>query len=40
MVVASSRKHLGRFAAPAGLKLMGWLATGMMALAATAMVVL
>jgi Mn2+/Fe2+ NRAMP family transporter len=40
MIVASSRKHLGRFAAPAGLKLMGWLATGMMALAATAMVVL
>lgn len=40
MIVASSRKHLGHFAAPAGLKLMGWLATGMMALAATAMVVL
>jgi hypothetical protein len=40
MIVASSRKHLGPFTAPLGLKIVGWLATGVMASAAVAMFVL
>lgn len=39
MLVASSRRHLGRFAAPAGLRAAGWLATAVMMLAATLMMV-
>ncbi|MEO6945451.1 MAG: divalent metal cation transporter [Nitrobacter sp.] len=38
MIVASSRKHLGQFVAPTGLKIFGWLATSVMAAAAFAMV--
>ena len=40
MIVVSNRKHLGRFVAPLGLKIMGWLATAVMAAAALAMFVL
>jgi len=40
MIVASNRKHLGEFIAPPGLKIMGWLATAVMAVAALAMFVL
>ena len=40
MLVASSRAHLGRFVAPAPLKIMGWLATAVMSAAAIAMFVL
>lgn len=39
MLVASSRRHLGRFAAPAGLRAAGWLATAVMMLAASLMMV-
>ena len=40
MVVVSSRKHLGPFTAPLGLKIVGWSATAVMAAAALAMFVL
>jgi Mn2+/Fe2+ NRAMP family transporter len=40
MIVASSRKHLGPFVAPTGLKIFGWMATAVMAAAALAMFVL
>ena len=40
MIVVSSRAHLGRFVASRGLKIMGWLATAMMAAAAIGMFVL
>ncbi len=40
MIVVSNRKHLGPFVAPIGLKIMGWLATAVMAIAAVAMLVL
>lgn len=40
MIVASSRKRLGPFVAPPGLKFVGWTATTVMALAALAMFVL
>jgi len=40
MIVASNRKHLGEFAAPPRLKVMGWLATAVMAAAALAMFLL
>jgi len=40
MIVVSNRKHLGSFVAPLGLKIMGWLATAVMAAAALAMFVL
>jgi Mn2+/Fe2+ NRAMP family transporter len=39
MIVVSNRKHLGSFVAPLGLKIMGWLATAVMAAAALAMFV-
>jgi Mn2+/Fe2+ NRAMP family transporter len=38
MVVASSRKRMGRYAAPAAERWLGWTATGLMAVAALAMV--
>jgi Mn2+/Fe2+ NRAMP family transporter len=37
MIVASSRRHLGPFVAPLGLKMVGWAATAVMAAAALAM---
>ncbi len=37
MLVVSNRKHLGAFTAPLGLKVLGWLATAVMAAAALAM---
>ena len=40
MIVVSSRKHLGPFTAPLGLKIVGWSATAVMAAAALAMFVL
>ena len=40
MTVASSRAHLGEFVAPLGLKIVGWVATAVMASAALAMFVL
>jgi len=40
MIVVSNRKHLGEFIAPPGLKIMGWLATAVMAVAALAMFIL
>ncbi len=40
MIVASNRKHLGRFVAPIGLKVVGWLATAVMAAAALTMFIL
>jgi len=40
MFVVSNRKRLGRFVAPLGLRIMGWLATVVMAAAALAMFVL
>lgn len=40
MLVVSNRKHLGDFVAPVGLKIIGWLATAVMAAAALAMFVL
>ena len=40
MIVVSSRKHLGPFIAPLGLKIVGWSATAVMAAAALAMFVL
>jgi Mn2+/Fe2+ NRAMP family transporter len=40
MLVASSREHLGPFVAPRGLKIMGWVATAVMAVAALTMFVL
>lgn len=40
MIVGSNRKHLGEFAAPPRLKVMGWLATAVMAAAALAMFLL
>ena len=40
MIVVSNRKHLGRFVAPLELKIIGWLATAVMAAAALAMFVL
>jgi len=40
MIVVSNRKHLGRFVAPTDLKIMGWLATAVMATAAVAMLAL
>jgi Mn2+/Fe2+ NRAMP family transporter len=40
MIVVTNRKHLGQFVAPTGMKIMGWLATAVMALAAAAMLVL
>jgi Mn2+/Fe2+ NRAMP family transporter len=40
MIVVSNRKHLGPFVAPPGLKIMGWLATAVMAVASLAMFVL
>ena len=40
MIVVSSRKHLGPFTAPLGLKIVGWSATAAMATAALAMFVL
>ena len=39
MIVASSRRHLGQFVAPSGLKIVGWTATVAMAAAALAMFV-
>ena len=39
MVVVSSRKHLGQFVAPSGLKIVGWTATAVMAAAVLAMFV-
>lgn len=39
MIVVSSRTHLGPFVAPAWLRLTGWIATGAMAVAAIAMLV-
>ena len=38
MIVVSSRKHLGPFVAPLGLRILGWTATSVMAAAAVAMV--
>lgn len=38
MIVVSNRRHLGSFVAPIGLKIVGWLATAVMAAAALAMV--
>jgi NRAMP (natural resistance-associated macrophage protein)-like metal ion transporter len=40
MIVVSNRKHLGRFVAPLGLKIIGWLATAVIATAALTMFVL
>lgn len=40
MIVVSSRKHLGAYVAPLGLRVIGWLATAVMAAAALAMFVL
>ena len=40
MIVASSRKHLGPFVATTGLKIIGWAATAVMAVAALSMFVL
>ena len=40
MIVVSSRKHLGAYVAPLGLRVVGWLATAVMAAAALAMFVL
>jgi len=40
MIVVSNRKHLGQFVAPTGMKIMGWLATAVMATAAMAMLAL
>jgi Mn2+/Fe2+ NRAMP family transporter len=40
MLVVSSRKHLGAFVAPVGLRIMGWLATAVMAGAALLMFIL
>jgi Mn2+/Fe2+ NRAMP family transporter len=40
MIVVSSQAHLGPFVAPLGLKIVGWLATAVMAAAALAMFVL
>lgn len=40
MIVVSSKKHLGAFSAPFRLKVLGWLATAVMAVAAIAMFVL
>lgn len=40
MIVVSSKKHLGAFSAPLRLKVLGWLATAVMAVAAIAMFVL
>jgi NRAMP (natural resistance-associated macrophage protein)-like metal ion transporter len=40
MLVVSSRRHLGAYVAPAGLRIMGWLATAVMASAALAMFIL
>jgi len=40
MLVVSSRKHLGVFVAPVGLRIMGWLATAVMAGAALLMFIL
>lgn len=40
MIVVSNRKHLGPFVAPPLLKIMGWLATAVMAAAALAMFIL
>lgn len=40
LIVVSNRKHLGPFVAPLWLKIMGWLATAVMAAAALAMFVL
>ena len=40
MIVVSDRKHLGKFVAPLGLKIMGWLATSVMATAALTMFIL
>lgn len=40
MIVVTNRAHLGRFVAPIGLKIMGWLATAVMAMATVAMFVL
>lgn len=40
MIVVSNHKQLGRFVAPLRLKVMGWLATAVMAVAAVAMFVL
>ena len=40
MIVVSSQAHLGPFVAPLGLKIVGWLATAVMAVAAVAMFVL
>jgi hypothetical protein len=40
MIVASSRKHLGPFVAPTGLKIFGWVATAVMAAAAAGMFIL
>ncbi len=39
MIVVSSRRHLGPFVAPVGLKIVGWAATVVMAVAALAMFV-
>jgi Mn2+/Fe2+ NRAMP family transporter len=40
MLVVSSRRHLGAFVAPIGLRIMGWLATAVMAGAALLMFIL
>jgi NRAMP (natural resistance-associated macrophage protein)-like metal ion transporter len=40
MIVVSSRRHLGIFVAPSGLKFVGWAATAVMAAAALAMFIL
>lgn len=40
MLVVSNRAHLGPFVAPLGLRIVGWAATGVMGLAAVAMMVL
>jgi Mn2+/Fe2+ NRAMP family transporter len=40
MLVVSSRRHLGAFVAPVGLRIMGWLATAVMAGAALLMFIL
>jgi len=40
MIVVSSRAHLGAFVAPFALRLFGWLATAVMAVAAVAMIAL
>ncbi len=39
MIVVSSRRHLGQFVAPLGLKIIGWPATAVMAAAVLAMFV-